>query len=132
MSPVLGPVRPKFAAIFPEDDSPNPTEGTYFSSGGWYEYASKDLQTPLGQNINGPFTHRYCGAGNLKRRRASLWAAIQSAVTKLAAGQGTNPLTWRASADAERLIFIPSLIPNTMRRTNRPAFQQAISFDSHR
>jgi hypothetical protein len=37
-----------------------------------------------------------------------------------------------ASADAERLIFIPSLISNTMRRTNRPAFQQAISFDSHR
>jgi hypothetical protein len=66
MSPVLGPVLPKFAAIFPEDDSPNPTEGTYFRSGGWYEYASKDLRTLLGQNVNGPFTHHYCGAG--KRR----------------------------------------------------------------
>ena len=132
MSPVLGPVLPKFAAIFPEDDPPNPTEGTYFSAGGWYEYVSKDLRTLLGQKVNGPFTHQYCGAGNLRRCRASLWAAIQSAVTKLAAGQGTNPVAWRASADAERLIFIPSLIANTMRWTNRPAFQQAISFDSHR
>jgi acyl-homoserine lactone acylase PvdQ len=132
LSPVLGPLLPKFAAIFPEDDPPNPTAGTYFSAGGWYEYVSKDLRTELGQKVNGPFSHRYCGAGNLNRCRASLWAAIQSVVSKLAASQGPNPSAWRASADAERLIFMPGLIPNTMRWTNRPAFQQAISFDSHR
>jgi acyl-homoserine lactone acylase PvdQ len=132
LRPVLGPVLPKFAAVVPEDDPPNPTEGSYFSGGVWYQYVSKDLRTELGEKVAGRFTQRYCGNGNLNRCRASLWAAIQSGVNKLAASQGMNPAAWRSSATAERLIFIPGLIPNTMRWTNRSAFQQAITFTGHR
>ena len=132
MRPVLGPVLRKLAAINPEDDPPNPTEGTYFSGPAWYALVSKDLRTELGQKVSGPFSRRYCGAGNVDRCRASLWAAVQSAVAKLTASQGPNATAWRSSATAERLIFIPGLISNTMRWTNRPAFQQAISFGSHR
>ena len=128
LRPVLGPVLPKFAALVPEDDPPNPTEGSYFSGGVWYQYIDKDLRTQLGEKVQGPFSRRYCGDGNLKRCRASLWAALQSAANELETSQGNHPSAWRASATAERLVFIPELIPNTMRWTNRSAFQQAITF----
>ena len=132
LRPVLGPVLAKLTAINPLDDPPNSTEGTYFSGPVSYAFVSKDLRTDLGQKVRGPFSRRYCGAGNVARCRASLWAAIQAAVETLAARQGNDPAAWRASGAAERLIFIPGLLPNTMRWTNRPAFQQAISFDRHR
>lgn len=132
LSPVLGPVLPKFAAINPEDDPANSTEGTYFSHGGWYGYVSKDLRTELGGAVSGPFSRRYCGGGDLNACRDSLWTAIQSAVDDLSASQGPDPAAWRADANAERLTFAPGLIQNTMRWTNRSAFQQAITFSSHR
>ena len=43
-----------------------------------------------------------------------------------------HPNQWRADATKERIKFIPGLIPNTMRWTNRSTFQQAIEFGSHR
>jgi hypothetical protein len=51
---------------------------------------------------------------------------------QLAAAQGTNdPALWRSSATAERIHFLPSF-PLDMRWTNRPTFQQAISYSGHR
>ncbi len=99
---------------------------------GWHIYMNKDLRTILGMPVRGKFHVRYCGGGSLKRCRALLWAALDQAGRELAAAQGPNPASWRASAVAERIRFIPGLLPITMRYTNRPTgIQQVISFFGH-
>ena len=65
--------------------------------------------------------------------RTSLWAALRAAGDELAATQGADPTAWRASATAERIRFVPGVLPYTMAYTNRPSgIQQIISFDGHR
>ena len=56
----------------------------------------------------------------------SLWTAMQQAAAELAAAQGPDPTAWREPAT--RIDFIPGLIPETMRFTNRSTFQQVIRF----
>ena len=58
-----------------------------------------------------PFANAYCGAGNLRRCRQSVWAAIAAAGKALARQQhSANPGAWRASATDERITFIPGLL----------------------
>src|SRR5207245_630284 len=99
-------------------------------AGGSYGYVSKDLRTLRGQPVQGPYSARYCGAGDLAACRASLWAALDAAGNELAAAQGPDPAAWRADATRERISF--GLLPLTMRWTNRPTFQQVMTFTSHR
>jgi hypothetical protein len=73
---------------------------------------------------------RFCGAGDLAACRASLWAALDAAGNELAASQGPDPAAWRSDATKERIGF--GFLPQSMRWTNRPTFQQVISFSSHR
>jgi hypothetical protein len=61
---------------------------------------------------------------------ATAQAAIDAAAKDLAARQGSDPSTWRTDATGERLTF--GFLPKTARWTNRPTFQQIISFDGHR
>jgi hypothetical protein len=75
-------------------------------------------------------TPTFCGGGDPGRCLASLWQAIDEAGSALAAAQGPDPTRWRADASGERLSF--GFLPQTARWTNRPTFQQIISFDSHR
>ena len=51
---------------------------------------------------------------------------------ELEAKQGPDPSRWRADATAERIRFTSGVLPDTMRWTNRPTFQQVMSFSSHR
>ena len=124
MSPVLGPLTDTLAQRIPTSSTPS-------FDPGWFGYVSKDLRSELGMKVRGPYSRHYCGNGSLKRCRASLWAAIQAAAVKLAASQGPNPANWHSSATAERIHFIPGLIPFTMRWTNRSTFQQVIEFTGH-
>jgi acyl-homoserine lactone acylase PvdQ len=99
---------------------------------GWHIYMDKDLRTLLGMRVRGKYTVRYCGGGSLRRCRRSLWAAINQAGKVLAAKQGPDPQAWRSSATAERIQFVPGLLPLTMRYTNRPSgIQQVLSFSGH-
>ncbi|HVI35481.1 MAG TPA: penicillin acylase family protein, partial [Gaiellales bacterium] len=101
--------------------------------GGWHMYMDKDLRTLLGKSVKGKFANRYCGNGDLASCRASLWAALEAAGAQLQAAQGPNPDLWRADATAERIKFLPGLLPYTMRYTNRPTgIQQVIEFTGHR
>ena len=75
----------------------------------------------------GPFNLRYCGAGSLKDCRNALWITVHATADQLAAQFGNpDPATWLATAS--RTGFQPGLIPNTMRTTNRPTFQQVLEF----
>jgi hypothetical protein len=93
-------------------------------------YVDKDLRTLLDpHHVAGRFHLQYCGNGSLAACRASLWAAFDSAVHSLAATQGPDPSTWRGSA--ARTGFVPGLIPDTIRATNRPTFQQVLQLSRH-
>jgi acyl-homoserine lactone acylase PvdQ len=121
MSPRLGPLTDRLAELIPRDDPAN-SQGSSFDSG-WYGYVQKDLSAP---------SPSYCGAGDVSACVASLWAAIGAAGAELASTQGPDPTAWRADATAERIQFRPGFLDRTMRWTNRPTFQQVISFSRHR
>jgi len=131
LGPVLGPeLLNEFASISSPENAPSPRGSAY--DGGWYGYVYKDLRTELNQPVLGPYSTRYCGNGNLKRCRASLWAAIQTAAERLEKSQGSAPSAWRAAK--VRIEFPPlpkEVFPFTMAWTNRSTFQQVIEFTGH-
>jgi acyl-homoserine lactone acylase PvdQ len=130
MSPVLGPQLGDLASLISRDNRPG-NQGSAYNSG-WYGYVDKDLRTLLGRNVAGKFQTRFCGMGNLAACRSSLWQALEDAGDQLAAAQGTNdPAQWRSDATPEQIRFLPSF-PIPIRWTNRPTFQQAISYSGHR
>jgi acyl-homoserine lactone acylase PvdQ len=130
MSPVLGPQLNQLASLMSRDNRAN-NQGSSYNSG-WYGYVDKDLRTVAGRPVASKFRTRFCGNGDLAACRDSLWAAIDAAGNELQAEQGTsNPADWRASATPERIVF-GAFYPFTMRWTNRPTFQQAISYSGHR
>jgi acyl-homoserine lactone acylase PvdQ len=129
MRPQLGPLEGEFSGLVSVFDSP---PGGQFS--GWYQYFDRDVSKLLHIAQPQPFANDYCGAGKLHRCQRSVWAAIAAAGRTLARRQhSANPSAWRASATAERIKFIPGLLPYTMAYTNRPSgIQQVISFNRHR
>jgi acyl-homoserine lactone acylase PvdQ len=130
MTPVLGPLVAKLEKVQPLDDPAN-NQGSAYDDG-WYGYVDKDLRALLGKPVAGRFSRQYCGAGVLAVCQASVWAAIDAAATELTASQGASPSAWHADANPERIHFSGGLLPATMRWTNRPTFQQVMSFSSHR
>jgi acyl-homoserine lactone acylase PvdQ len=128
MSPALGPQLEQLADIEGRFDLP--PSGMF---GGWQHYVDKDLRTLLGQQVRAPYRTRFCGAGDLARCRADLWAAMEAAGNELATAQGADVTAWRSDAKRERIKFVPGLLPTEIRYTNRPSgIQQVISFDGHR
>ena len=91
-------------------------------------YVDKDLRTLLGRKVAGKFNVRYCGKGSLSACRASLWTAIDQTAAELAAQLGPDPANWLKTGD--RTSFAPGLLPNTIRETNRPTFQQVLELQS--
>jgi hypothetical protein len=104
------------------DDAPNAQGSSYID--GWYGYVDKDL--------HGKFANSYCGGGDSIACSKNLWAALDAAGNELATSQGPDPAAWRSDATAERIHFAPGILPATMRWTNRPTYQQILSFDGHR
>jgi hypothetical protein len=81
--------------------------------------------------VDGRFNLSYCGEGSLDLCRAQLWFTVHWAADKLAAQFGNpDPATWLKTAG--RTGFQPGLIPNTMRATNRPTFQQVLELQRPR
>jgi acyl-homoserine lactone acylase PvdQ len=131
LAPVLdGQARAALANLVP-DDPPLSTDGSSAYSG-WWSYVQKDLRSLLGRPVTGPYRTRFCGGGDVARCAASLWAAFDGAAAQLVSTQGPDPAVWRADATAERIRFAPGILTQTMRGSNKPTFQQAITFRSHR
>jgi hypothetical protein len=130
LGPVLGADLPLLRALEDPSDDAN-TQGSAYLDG-WYGYIDKDLRALLGRPVRGPLANRYCGAGNLAACRVALLDALEAACAELAAKQGPDPAAWRADANAERIRFTSGILPDTMRWTNRPTFQQIFSFRTHR
>jgi acyl-homoserine lactone acylase PvdQ len=130
LRPVLGDLVLDLEALEARDDPPARGGSAYL--GGWYSYVEKDLRTVLGRPVTGRYAIAYCGKGALPACAAALWQALDEAAAALEAAQGTTPSAWRADASAERIRFTPGIMQDSMRWTNRPTFQQVISFRTHR
>ena len=131
LSPVLGPLVDRLATqLQARSDDASDGGSSYIS--GWYGYVAKDLRTLLGRPVRGPFATRFCGQGDLGTCRDVLWATLGAAAADLARTQGADPTLWRADATAERIKFTSGVLPDTMRWTNRPTFQQVVTFTGHR
>jgi hypothetical protein len=91
-----------------------------------HSYVDKDLRALLGRPLHRRFHLSYCGNGSLAPCRASLWAAVDEAAARLEAELGPDPARWLK--EAARTGFSPGLLPNTIRATNRPTFQQVLEF----
>jgi acyl-homoserine lactone acylase PvdQ len=130
MRPVLGDLVERFAQLHQVSNDANPQGSAY--QDGWYGYVEKDLRALLGRQVASPYSQRYCGGGDIDACRNALWAAIAEACTALAAKQGVEPTTWSADARAERINFTTGLLTDTLAWTNRPTFQQVMSFKGHR
>lgn len=130
LAPVLGPLVDRLAGLMGRSEDAGPSGSSYLW--GWYGYVDKDLRTALDQPVRGPFSRRYCGGGVLSSCRAALWSALDAAAAELELAQGPTPSAWRADATAERIRFVSGLLPDTMRWTNRPTFQQLMSFSGRR
>jgi acyl-homoserine lactone acylase PvdQ len=131
LSGKIGPLTDRLAELIPRDDNAN-NQGSAYDSG-WYGYVKDDLEWIFGVHVPEAVPPPlYCGGGNSGVCRASVWAALDAAGNELAAAQGPDPSAWRADSTTERIQFRPGLLGKTMRWTNRPTFQQVISFSSHR
>jgi hypothetical protein len=128
LQPVLGPLTDELKTINPISDDAS-SQGSSYGSG-WYGYVEKDLRRLVGGGGTA-FANRYCGGGDVGACAASLWQSLDVAGNALAATQGGDPAAWRADATKERISF-SGFIPDTMRWTNRPTFQQVVQFGSHR
>jgi acyl-homoserine lactone acylase PvdQ len=128
--PVLGSLTARLAQLHARSDDANPGGSSYID--GWYSTIDKDLRSLLGKPVQSPFSRRYCGNGDRAACRASLWAALEAADAELTAKQGSDPTAWRADAGAERIRFTSGILADTLRWTNRPTFQQVVTFSSHR
>ena len=127
LDPALGDLKEQLRTTI-RSSHDEPASGGSAFGGGWYSYVDKDLRSLLGRDVDGPYSRKYCGSGVLATCAAALWDAFEKAGAELAEAQGNDPAEWRADATAERIRFAPNLINNSMRWTNRPTYQQAISF----
>jgi len=116
-------VRPVFGDLTEDVDGVRGLSGAAGQS-----IVDKDLRTLLGDPVRGRFNLSYCGGGSLDACRASLWAAVDQVAGELAAEQGPEPSSWTGTAARTR--FTPGLIPDTIRATNRPTFQQVLELTS--
>jgi acyl-homoserine lactone acylase PvdQ len=127
LAPVLGPQLDQLSTLAGRKIS-----GGY--TGGRINFVDKDLRELTGTSFKSPFKTHFCGGGDLTACRDSLWAAIDAAGNDLATAQGNpDPAMWTSDATAERISFIPGILPTTIRYTNRPSgIQQVLSFSGHR
>jgi acyl-homoserine lactone acylase PvdQ len=110
MRPHVGALTARLKTLIAVDDPANSQGSSYY--GAWYSYVARELNASPAPNS------------------APLWAALDAAGRKLAAEQGPDLAQWREDATGERITF--GFLPLTARWTNRPTFQQVMTFNAHR
>jgi acyl-homoserine lactone acylase PvdQ len=117
------------------DDHPRQGLGSSFNGVAWYGYVSKDLRQVLGKSVVGPYSRTYCGGGTLAGCRAqlrdSLHAAVQAAL-KAQSQTDVSALTYDKTKDDIRSVTAGVVGVRPIDWQNRPTFQQAVHFTTHR
>jgi acyl-homoserine lactone acylase PvdQ len=115
------------------DDHPRQGIGSSFNDVAWYGYVSKDLRRVLGRPERSPYSRVYCGSRSACRTR--LLASLHAAVTALLKAQGVGSvtaLTYDKHQDDIRSVTAGVVGVRPIDWQNRPTFQQAVHFTSHR
>jgi hypothetical protein len=117
------------------DDHPRQGIGSSFNGVAWYGYVNKDLRQVLGKPVAGRYSRTYCGGGSLAtcrtQLRASLHSAVQAALTQ-ESQTDVAALTYDKSKDFIRSTTAGIVGVRGIDWQNRPTFQQAVHFTSHR
>ena len=101
--------------------------------GGFYGQVWTDLAMLLDDDVQSPTSRTYCGAddltgGSLTDCADALWASLQAVGDQLASEQfSEEPTDWSASAQAERILFLPTAALS-MHWVNRPTTQVFAEF----
>jgi acyl-homoserine lactone acylase PvdQ len=115
------------------DDHPRQGIGSSFNDVAWYGYVSKDLRRVLGRAERSPYHRVYCGTRAVCRAR--LLASLDTAVRALLKAQGKSAvgaLTYDKRLDFIRSVTAGVVGVRPIDWQNRPTFQQAVHFTSHR
>ena len=140
--PVLG------AALFDKltdaiglDNEPN-NHGEHVGSAyqtGWYGYASKDLRSVLGQPVQGAYTRRFCGGGDVAACRTALVTSLKEALGVPAATLYADDTCADAGQPADqdcfdKILFRPlgAITQPLIPWVNRPTYQQVTEVQGHR
>jgi acyl-homoserine lactone acylase PvdQ len=128
LAPVLGPQLDQLSSLEGANNGP----GSGFT-GGRIWLVDKDLKAMVGEPLKAPFRTKFCGAGDKAACQATVWQAFKDAGDQIAAAQGSDVGAWFMDANAERITFLPGLLPTKIRYTNRPSgIQQVLTFLGHR
>lgn len=116
----------------PIDNAPG-SAGSAFNSPTWYSITARELERTVGAAPAAPGVPPMCGNGSLDACRAALWKAVEATYWKLRPQQWlwvqNNVSRWSKWSIGDRIRFLPYITNfNTMRWTNRPTFEQVISF----
>jgi acyl-homoserine lactone acylase PvdQ len=110
------------------DDLPSRGRGSSFDNVGSYQWVTKDLESVLGQNVDGAMSQKYCGKGDLTTCRNDIRQTLQQAVNALNSKQHTtDPTKWTYDKTQDDIKFQyvgESVDPIDWQ--NRPTFQQVI------
>ena len=83
--------------------------------------------------VKAPFSTRYCGGGDLAAcRDGALGGARRGRRRRSRRRRAPTPPRGAPTRPKERIGFSTGIIPDTMRWTNRPTFQQVMTFTGHR
>jgi len=128
LQPVLGSLTGELQTLAPISNDANSGGSSY--GGGWYGYVERDLQGLLG---GAGFSSHYCGNGDVNACSVSLWQSLERRRQRaLRPRRGPDPRSVACPTRPASAIRFSGFIPNTMRWTNRPTFQQVVVFGSHR
>ena len=115
------------------DDHPRQSLGSSWNGVAWYGYVSTSLRRALGEPVGVPGAQSFCG--NLATCRSALRASLHVAIQRALSDQGVgsvNQLTFDKSTDdivsvTGGVVGVPPIDWQ-----NRPTFQQAVNFTTHR
>jgi acyl-homoserine lactone acylase PvdQ len=117
------------------DDHPRQGIGSSWNGVAWYGYVSKDLRQVLGAGVKGRYSRTYCGKGVLSTCRSDLLASLHAAGTAALTKQSKTDvalLTYDKSLDFIRSATAGVVGVRGIDWQNRPTFQQAVTFLTHR
>jgi acyl-homoserine lactone acylase PvdQ len=110
------------------DDLPNGHGGSSFDNVASYQWVKKDLESVLGQHVDGALSQQYCGKGDLATCRSDIQATLQKAVDTLGSQQHTTDATkWTYEKTQDDIHF--QYVGETVAPIdwqNRPTFQQVV------
>ncbi len=110
------------------DNLPTGHGGSSFDNVGSYEWVTKDLESVLGEHVDGAMSQEYCGKGELATCRSDIRQTLQQAVSTLASRQHTtDPSKWtydKTNDDIQFQYVGETVAP--MDWQNRPTFQQVV------